>query len=230
MITIRRSSERGHFDHKWLDTYHTFSFGQYYDPNFMGFRALRVINEDVVRQGRGFGMHPHDNMEIITYILEGELAHKDSTGSSGVIRPGEVQRMSAGRGITHSEANPSATTPVHLLQIWIEPNAQDIEPEYEQRPLPPAGEGLALVASPDGAEGSMRIHADARLWAGTLSPGRPFSLPLLLSGNGWVQVARGTLELDGHTLGPGDSAALEGVSEVRLNATTQAELLAFDLA
>ena len=225
-VTIRRASDRGHFDHGWLDTYHTFSFGSYYDPRYMGFRALRVINEDVVRHGRGFATHPHDNMEIITYILEGALAHKDSTGNAGTIRPGEVQRMSAGKGILHSEANASASEPVHLLQIWIEPSARDVEPEYEQRTL--AGDGsLALVASGDGENGSMRIHADARLFAGIVKGERVLDLR---HGHAWVQVARGTVQLDGQTLQPGDGAAVEGASQIRLESTDGAELLVFDLA
>ncbi len=227
-IDIRRAGDRGHFDHGWLDTYHTFSFGGYYDPARMGFRALRVINEDVVRHGRGFATHPHDNMEIITYILEGALAHKDSTGNAGTIRPGEVQRMSAGSGILHSEANASATDPVHLLQIWIEPNKRDVAPEYEQRQLPGDG-GLALVASSDGEDGSMRIHADARLFAGRLEPGASREIRLR-HGHGWVQVARGRVELDGQTLETGDGAALHDASTIRLSTGEGAEVLVFDLA
>jgi redox-sensitive bicupin YhaK (pirin superfamily) len=228
-MTIRRSDERGHLDHGWLDTYHTFSFGHYHDPEHMGFRALRVINEDYVRAGRGFATHPHDNMEIITYILEGELAHKDSTGTSGVIRPGEVQRMSAGSGILHSEANPSTTSRVHLLQIWIEPNKRDVAPEYEQRKLPAASGSLALVASSDGEAGSMRIHADARLFAGVLAPGRPQRLDLK-HGHAWVQVVRGSVRLDGQALRAGDGAALENARALTLESDEPAELLVFDLA
>ena len=228
-ITVRRADDRGHFDHGWLNTYHTFSFGQYYDPEHMGFRSLRVINEDFVRAGRGFAPHPHDNMEIITYILEGELAHKDSTGTSGVIRPGEVQRMSAGSGIQHSEANPSTTSRVHLLQIWIEPNEQDVGPEYEQRVLAKTDGTPTLVASSDGESGSMRIHADARLFAGTLAKGKDMHIDLK-HGSGWVQVARGSVRLGDITLQAGDGAAIENASAIDLQAVEPAELLIFDLA
>jgi redox-sensitive bicupin YhaK (pirin superfamily) len=228
-ITVRRSGDRGHFDHGWLNTYHTFSFGQYYDPEHMGFRSLRVINEDFVRAGRGFAPHPHDNMEIITYILEGEIAHKDSTGTSGVIRPGEVQRMSAGSGIVHSEANPSTANRVHLLQIWIEPNEQDVAPEYEQRVLTKTDGKPTLVASSDGEAGSMRIHADARLFAGTLAQGKDMHIDLK-HGNGWVQVARGSVRLGDITLRAGDGAAIENASAIDLQAVEPAELLIFDLA
>jgi quercetin 2,3-dioxygenase len=232
VITIRKAQDRGHFDHGWLDTWHTFSFGSYYDPQWMGYRKLRVINDDIVRQGRGFGMHPHDNMEILTYILDGELAHKDSTGSAGTIRPGEIQRMSAGSGILHSEYNPSADTPVHLLQIWIEPNVQSVKPEYEQRPIP-AGNGrgpLTLLAAPDGKDGAMRIHADARVWAGKLPAGAAASVPLELGGHAWLHVARGHVRLEGQELATGDGAAIEGQSQLDLKAIDESEVLLFDLA
>src|SRR3954454_7983784 len=166
MIRVRTSSERGHFDHGWLDTYHTFSFARYYDPRQMGFRSLRVINEARVAPGRGFGSHPHEDMEIVTYVLQGALEHRDSLGTGSVIRPGELQRMSAGTGITHSEANPSATEPVHLYQIWLLPDREGREPSYEQRAFPEEKrrDRLRLVASPDGADGSLTIGQDARLF------------------------------------------------------------------
>jgi quercetin 2,3-dioxygenase len=228
MITIRKSQDRGHFDHGWLKTYHTFSFADYHDPQHMGYRNLRVINDDVVAPGQGFGMHPHRNMEIITYILEGELAHKDSAGNAETIRPGEIQRMSAGRGILHSEFNPSRETPVHLLQIWIEPNVRGIEPEYEQRPLP-AGGGLVLAASPDGEGGSMKINADARVYAGKLDAGQTGAVELKL-GHGWIHIARGRVRVGNVELGAGDGAALDGQSRIEITADEASEVLAFDLA
>src|SRR3954464_5930242 len=180
MIRVRKAAERGHFDHGWLDTYHTFSFGRYYDPRQMGFRALRVINEDRVRPGQGFGTHPHEDMEIVTYVLEGGLAHRDSLGTGSVIRPGELQRMTAGTGITHSEANPSADEPVHLYQIWLLPERAGLTPSYEQKAVePPAGDGgLRLVAAPPGEGGTLAIHQDARVYLGSLERGKTLSQPL----------------------------------------------------
>src|SRR5215212_4223284 len=199
MIRVRKASERGHFNHGWLDTYHTFSFGRYYDPRQMGFRALRVINEDRVRPGRGFGTHPHEDMEIVTYVLDGALAHRDSLGTGSTIRPGELQRMTAGTGITHSEFNPSATEPVHLYQIWLLPEREGLEPSYEQKAFPEAGRRnrLRLVASPDGAEGSLAIRQDARLYLATLDGGRWILHDLAPSRHAWLQVLRGGVDVNG---------------------------------
>jgi redox-sensitive bicupin YhaK (pirin superfamily) len=234
MITVRPALERGHFNHGWLDTYHTFSFDQYRDPAHMHFRSLRVINEDVVAPGRGFGMHPHANMEIITYVLSGALQHRDSLGSGEVIRPGDGQRMSAGTGIMHSEFNPSPTEPVHLLQIWIFPDRDkyDIEPGYEQKAFPDEEKrGLwRLIASPDGAEGSVTIHSDARLLVTKLAAGEtiPFELPQ--GRHAWLQMAKGSATLNGVALGQGDGAAVNDESGLSVAATADAEILLFDLA
>jgi redox-sensitive bicupin YhaK (pirin superfamily) len=232
MITVRKSSERGHFDHGWLDTYHTFSFARYHDPEHMGFRSLRVINEDTVAPGRGFGAHPHDNMEIITYILSGTLAHKDSTGRAQEIKPGDVQHMSAGTGIMHSEFNPSPTEPVHLMQIWIEPSEENIRPAYGQTHFPEAArrDRLRLVASPDGAEGSIAIHTDARLYATILGKGKAAGLDLKPGRHAWVQVLRGGLEVNGEKLAAGDGAGISDEKSLALTATDDAEALVFDLA
>ncbi len=226
MIRIRKAEERGHFDHGWLDTYHTFSFADYYDPEFMGFRALRVINEDRVEPGRGFGTHSHRDMEIITYVLDGELEHRDNMGTGSVIRPGEVQRMSAGTGVLHSEVNPSRSNPVHLLQIWILPDRRGIKPEYEQKTFPNNGK-LRLVASPDGAEGSLKIHQDAKLFAGNVSD--PIQYDLQPGRYGWLQVARGIVEANGQKLSAGDGAAIEDERTLSLRGHN-AEVLLFDLS
>ncbi len=230
-IVVRRASERGHADHGWLDTWHTFSFADYYDPRFMGFRGLRVINEDVVAPGTGFPTHGHRDMEILTYVLEGALEHRDSLGTGSVIRPGEVQRMSAGTGVRHSEANPSATAPVHLLQIWIEPAVAGITPGYEQKAFGDAERRgrLRLVASPDGADGSLTIHQDARLYATLLGPGQEVVHALAPGRHAWVQVARGALALADRRLGAGDGAAISGEPAVTLAAAEDAEALLFDL-
>jgi redox-sensitive bicupin YhaK (pirin superfamily) len=190
MIRVRRASERGHFDHGWLDTFHTFSFARYYDPGHMGFRSLRVINEDRVAPGRGFGTHPHEDMEIVTYVLSGALAHRDSLGTGSTIRPGELQRMTAGTGITHSEFNPSDAEPVHLYQIWLLPEREGLEPSYEQRAFPEdeRRNRLRLVASPDGQDGSLSIRQDARLYLATLDGGREASHELAPGRHAWVQV------------------------------------------
>jgi len=232
MITPRLSSARGHFNHGWLDTYHTFSFSRYHDPEFMGFRSLRVINEDTVAPGRGFPPHPHENMEIITVILTGELAHKDSGGHSRVIRPGDVQHMSAGTGIVHSEFNPSPDQPVNLLQIWIEPNEQEIQPRYDQKHFAPATRRntLRLVASPDGHDNSIRIHADAKLYVTDLLKGQSADLELLPTRHAWVQVIRGGIDLNGQRLSAGDGAAVSNEDSLKLTATDDAEALIFDLA
>lgn len=230
MIRIRKADERGHFDHGWLDTYHTFSFADYYDPEFMGFRALRVINEDRVEPGRGFGTHSHRDMEIVTYVLEGALEHRDSLGTGSVIRPGEVQRMSAGTGVLHSEVNPSPKESVHLLQIWILPERRGIKPEYEQKTFP-ADERkgkLRLVASHDGAEGSLKIHQDAKLFAATIKDGQTITYDLPSGRYAWLQVARGSIDLNGQTLNAGDGAAIQDERTLTLRGR-DAEVLLFDL-
>jgi hypothetical protein len=231
MITIRPARERGHADHGWLDTWHTFSFADYYDPRHMGFRALRVINEDFVAPGRGFPTHGHRDMEIITYVLEGALEHRDSLGTGSVIRPGEVQRMSAGTGVRHSEANPSASEPLHLLQIWIEPSKSGIAPGYEQKTFAEADKRgrLRLVASPDGAEGSVAIHQDARVYATVLGPGQQVVHRLTPGRHAWLHVARGAVTLNGRRLSAGDGASIADETSVTLAGDTEAEALLFDL-
>jgi hypothetical protein len=225
MIRVRKADERGHFDHGWLDTFHTFSFADYYDPEFMGFRTLRVINDDRVAARRGFGTHGHRDMEIITYVLEGELSHADSMGTGSVIRPGEVQRMSAGTGVMHSEKNES-DKPVHLLQIWILPERHGITPSYEQKTFP-RDEHLRLVASHDGREGSVTIHQDVDLYATTLRDGASVSFDFRPNRYGWLQVARGSVSLNGTELHAGDGAAIE--KEPQITIAGDGEVLLFDL-
>jgi redox-sensitive bicupin YhaK (pirin superfamily) len=231
MITVRRAEERGHFNHGWLDTYHTFSFDQYYDPRFMGFRSLRVINEDRVDPGRGFPTHGHRDMEIITYVLEGGLAHRDSMGNGSVIRPGDVQKMSAGTGVRHSEANPSEAESVHLLQIWIQPEETGIEPAYEQKKFEDEEKRgrLRLVGSPNGDDGSVTIRQDARLYSTLLGPGEQVTHEPAAGRHAWVQVARGSVELNGQTLRQGDGAAVSNEPKLTLIGTEPAEVLLFDL-
>jgi len=228
MIQIRKAEDRGHFDHGWLDTYHTFSFADYYDPEFMGFRALRVINEDRVQPGRGFGTHSHRDMEIVTYVLEGELQHRDSMGTGSIIRPGEVQRMSAGTGVLHSEVNPSRDRSVHLLQIWLLPDRRGLKPEYEQKTFPAEerADRLRLVASHDGSDGSLTIHQDAKILAGTIRDSVQYELQP--GRYAWLQVARGGLDLNGQTLNAGDGAAIENEPTLTLRGK-DAEVLLFDL-
>ena len=234
MITVRRSEERGHFDHGWLDTRHTFSFADYHDERFMGFRALRVVNEDRVRPGQGFGTHGHRDMEILSYVVEGELAHRDSTGGQGSLVPGEVQRMSAGTGVRHSEFNGSQDEPVHFLQIWLQPDRAGHAPGYEQKAFPdPERRGaLRLVASPDGAEGSLTVHQDARVYATLLAGGEAVERPIAPGRHAWVQVARGEAVVNGTRLRAGDGAALSEEAAVRIagGGDGLAELLLFDLA
>ena len=234
MITLRRSEERGHFNHGWLDTYHTFSFSSYYDPDHMGFRALRVINDDRVDPGEGFPTHPHRDMEIITYVLEGALEHKDSMGTGSVIRPGDVQRMSAGTGVTHSEFNHSRKEKVHLLQIWILPGQLRLTPSYEQKAFSEADKRgkLRLVGSTDGREGSVTVHQDVALYATLLGAGESVSHELKPGRHAWVHVARGSLTLNGQTLSAGDGAAVSDEAKVTLAASGDglAEALLFDLA
>jgi redox-sensitive bicupin YhaK (pirin superfamily) len=232
MITIRKAADRGHFDFGWLDTYHTFSFGDYYDPEFMGFRSLRVINDDRVAPRRGFPMHGHRDMEIITYILEGALEHRDSMGNGSVIRPGEVQRMTAGTGVTHSEANSSETESVQLLQIWILPGARGLKPGYEQKTFTDDEKRnrLRLVASADGRDGSVTINQDASIYASVLDAGHEVIHQLAPNRNAWVQVARGKIAINGDDLNQGDGAAISGESEVTIAGREPAEVLLFDLA
>lgn len=232
MIKIRRADKRGHFDHRWLQTYHTFSFGDYYDPAFMGFRSLRVINEDFVRGGRGFPTHGHRDMEIITYILSGALEHRDSMGNGSIIRPGDVQRMSAGTGVTHSEANPSRDEAVHLLQIWILPAATGQEPSYEQKAFTEEQKQgrLCLVASEDGRDGSVTVHQDASVYASVLSKDAEVSHSLSYARHAWLQVARGAVTLNGADLDQGDGAAISSEESVLLIGREDAEVLLFDLA
>lgn len=231
MITLRPSRERGHFNHGWLDTYHTFSFSGYRDPRHMSFRSLRVINEDRVAPGQGFGEHPHKDMEILTCVLSGELQHRDSMGNGSIIRPGEWQRMSAGKGIFHSEYNPSANTPVHLLQIWLYPETKGIEPEYDQRDFSdrPAN-AWRLVASPEGRAESMRIHQDALLSTAKLTSGSQLSYEFSPSRYGWLHVVSGEVQLGEQRLAAGDAVGVSDEAKIDLIAKTDAEVLLFDLA
>jgi redox-sensitive bicupin YhaK (pirin superfamily) len=236
MITIRPSKQRGHANHGWLDTYHSFSFADYFDPKNMGFRSLRVINEDRVAPNMGFGTHGHNDMEIITYVLEGELEHKDSMGNKGVIRPGEVQRMSAGTGVRHSEYNPSTTNPVHLLQIWILPASEGIKPTYEQRAFSVEERSKALkqIAAPDTSKNggnAVKLHQDANLYASILQPGESVNYELAPDRYAWLQVARGSVELNGQKLQAGDGAAVEKESALEITGKqNDSEVLLFDLA
>ncbi|MBZ5600388.1 MAG: pirin family protein [Acidobacteriia bacterium] len=232
MITIRPSNERGGGDYGWLNTRHTFSFDQYHDPRFMGFRSLRVINEDFVEPGHGFPMHPHRDMEIITYLLEGALEHNDSMGNGSIIRPGDGQRMSAGRGVRHSEANPSKTEAAHLLQIWILPSERGLEPGYEQKAFPAEQKRgkLRLIAGPDGEDGSVTIHQDARLYVSLLSPGQEVKHDLAPGRYAWLQVAKGAVELNGKLLNQGDGAAVSEEQKLTIKGIQDAEVLLFDLA
>jgi len=232
MITIRRSNERGHFDHGWLNTYHTFSFDQYYDPRYMGFRNLRVINEDFVAAGRGFPQHGHRDMEIITYILEGALKHEDSMGNGSVIRPGDVQRMTAGTGVRHSEQNASDSERVHLLQIWILPHTVGLEPGYEQKAFSEEQRRgrLRLIASEDGREGTVQVHQDVSLFASILPAGQEVEYAIDQQRYGWLQVARGTVDVNGERANQGDGAVAVGESSLQIRAVEDAEVLLFDLA
>ncbi len=232
MMTIRRGNERGHAEHGWLDSYHSFSFADYHDPAHMGFRALRVINEDRVAAGQGFGRHPHRDMEIISYVLEGALEHQDSMGNGSVMRPGDVQRMSAGSGVAHSEFNGSKTEPVHFLQIWLIPAERGIAPSYEQKHFSAEDKQgkLRVVASPRGDDGSVTIHTDARLYAGVFAAGERERYELAPGRHAWVQVVRGRVTVNGQELSAGDGAALSDVSQVELEVADTAEVLLFDLA
>ncbi len=232
MIRIRKSDERGHFDHGWLQTYHTFSFSRYYDPRHMSFRSLRVMNEDWIAPGQGFGTHGHEDMEIVTYVLEGALAHRDSLGSGDVLRPGELQRMTAGTGISHSEFNASQTEPAHLYQIWLLPEREGLEPSYEQKAFSQdeRHDRLRLVASPDGRDGALTIRQDARLYLGSLEQNRELVYALPADRHAWLQVLRGSVEFNGFALSAGDGAAVSDETALTVRAQSLAEVLLFDLA
>ncbi len=231
-IAVRRSDERGKVDFGWLDSRHSFSFGSYFDPAHMGFGALRVINEDRVAPGGGFPAHPHADMEIISYVIEGALEHKDSLGTGSVIRPGDVQRMSAGTGVRHSEFNASRTEPVHFLQIWIIPEKRGIAPGYEQRTFAADEKRgrLRLIGSRDGNDGSVTIHQDVRLFAALLEPGESVSHTVEAGRTAWVQVARGSLSANGETVAGGDGIAVKSTGELMIEASASSEVLVFDLA
>jgi redox-sensitive bicupin YhaK (pirin superfamily) len=231
-MIIRRSSERGHADHGWLRSFHTFSFADYYDPQHMGFGALRVINDDRVQPGKGFGTHSHRDMEIISYVLDGGLEHRDSMGNGSVIKPGDVQRMSAGTGVQHSELNASRAEPVHFLQIWIVPERSGIEPSYEQKAFPEAERQgrLRLVASRDGRDGSVLIHQDVNLYASLLGADERIRYEVPAGRRAWIHVATGGVELDGTRLDAGDAAAVSDASTLDIVGKDPAEVLVFDLA
>jgi len=231
MITLRKAEDRGHADHGWLNSRHSFSFADYYDPAHMGFGPLRVINEDRVQPGMGFGTHGHRDMEIISYVLAGQLEHKDSMGTGSIITPGDVQRMSAGRGVRHSEYNPSRTERVHFLQIWIEPRTTGVEPSYEQKPIAAEEKRgrLRLIASPDGADGSVTIHQDARVYAALLDGADSVARPVAPGRRAYVHVARGSVRLNGIALGTGDAARITDEAVITLDGAAAAEVLWFDL-
>jgi redox-sensitive bicupin YhaK (pirin superfamily) len=232
MIVLRPAQDRGHADHGWLNSFHSFSFADYRDPRYMGFRGLRVINEDRVQPGRGFGTHPHQDMEILSYVLSGGLEHRDSMGTGSVIKPGEVQRMSAGTGVTHSEFNASKTELVHFLQIWLIPAKKGIAPGYEQKAFSDEEKRghLRVVASPDGRFGSVTVHADAVVYAGLFDRGEKATLRLAPGRHGWIQVARGKVSLNGQQLGEGDGAGIVDEEVLRIEGIAGGEVLLFDLA
>jgi redox-sensitive bicupin YhaK (pirin superfamily) len=230
MMNIRKANERGHAEHGWLDTYHTFSFADYYDPQWMGYRSLRVINDDLVMPGMGFGAHPHRDMEIITYILSGQLEHKDSMGNGRVIQTGDVQYMAAGRGVQHSEFNPSNQEAVHLLQIWIQPDEKGVKPRYAEKSLRDAETGkLHLITSKTGRDGSIAIHQDADLWLAKMEAGQKISQPLAQGRHAWLHVAEGEIVLNGKTLSGGDAAAIDREAKLELSANKPSQVLLFDL-
>ena len=231
MITIRRSRDRGRRDMGWLSARHSFSFGSYHDARWMGFRHLRVLNEDWIQPAKGFAMHPHKDMEIITYVLEGALRHKDSVGNKGVIRPWMVQRMSAGKGIRHSEYNASRKQPVHLMQIWLLPNRKGHKPSYEEKTFAAKArrDRLMLVASPDAASGSVRVHQDVRMYASVLSRGKSVVHTMNPKRYAWLQIASGSVTLNGHALREGDGAAIRAEKKLTIKATEGSEFILFDL-
>ena len=231
MMTIRRASDRLHSNFGWLDSHHTFSFGHHHDPNHMGFRALRVINDDRVSAGKGFGTHPHRDMEILSYVLSGAMEHKDSMGTGSVIRSGDVQRMSAGTGVTHSEFNHSAAEPVHFLQIWLLPTSRGLKPGYDQKHFPEEARrgALMLVASPDGRGGSLSINSDVDLYAGLVDGDEVASLKLNRGGHAWVHVASGSVKLGAHVLEAGDGVAIEDAKALTFTNGHEANVLVFDL-
>lgn len=232
MMTLRPGRERGRTRIEWLDSHHSFSFGEYYDPAHMGFRALRVINEDRIAPGAGFPAHAHRDMEIVTLVLSGALAHKDSLGNGAAILPGEIQRMSAGTGIRHSEFNPSQEEPTHLLQIWLLPERTGLEPSYEQKRFSEAERRgrLRLVADRNGSDGAVTIHADARIYAGTLPAGQRTSHALTPGRHAWLQLARGAVNVGGHALAAGDAVAVTGEIAIEIAASAESEIVLFDLA
>lgn len=229
---VRKRTDRGYADHGWLKTYHTFSFSSYQDPDHMRFRSLRVMNEDWVAPGQGFGTHPHANMEIVTYVLEGALEHRDSMGNGEILRPGEFQRMSAGTGITHSEFNPSKTEPVHLYQIWLYPNQQNLTPSYEQKSFPPADQlnRFRIVASPDADQGSLTIHQDARIYLATLDGTTSLEQSVAPGRHAWLQVLRGKIQFEEQELEACDGVAISQQTLVQLSSSGSAEVMLFDLA
>lgn len=231
MIQIRKSAERGHANHGWLDSYHSFSFANYYDPKFSGFHDLLVINEDHIAPAKGFGTHAHQDMEIITYVIAGALEHKDSMGTGSVLRPGKVQRMSAGIGVQHSEFNHSKSEPLHLLQIWITPQKNGIPPSYEEKDFSKSEKTnqLKLIVSPQGSEGSIKVNQDASIYVTLLDAGKTVTHALSPGRNSWIQVVEGRLEINGKTLNTGDGAAIEGEGDLNLTAKSASEVLLFDL-
>jgi redox-sensitive bicupin YhaK (pirin superfamily) len=231
MLTVRRSEDRGHADHGWLNARHSFSFADYHDPDHMGFRVLRVINEDVVAPGKGFGTHPHHDMEILTYVIDGALEHKDNLGNGSVIKPGDVQWMSAGTGVMHSEFNPQPDAATHLLQIWIHPDRRGRTPDYGEKhfPVDARKDQLRLVASGDGTDGSLAWGQDARLYASVLTAGGELNLDLATGRHAWIQVVRGHLDINGTTLKNGDALAVSEVPRLDLKAHSESEFLVFDL-
>lgn len=232
MMKLHSAADRGHANHGWLDSHHSFSFADYYDPEHMGFRDLRVINEDRVIGGAGFPTHPHRDMEIISYVVEGALEHRDSMGNGSIIRPGDVQRMTAGRGVTHSEFNHSQTAPLRFLQIWIQPNVRALEPGYEQKAFTDESRSgvLRLVASPDQAEGSVKIHQDARLYSSLLKQGDEVRRNVAKDRHVWLQIIEGKVRANGHELSPGDGASLSGATELHLESIDPSHFLLFDLS
>lgn len=232
MIQVRPAAERGFADHGWLQTHHTFSFAHYYDPQYMGFRNLRVLNDDTVQPGEGFGTHGHRDMEIISYVVEGALEHRDSMGTGSVLRAGDVQRMTAGRGVTHSEFNHSKVDPLRFLQIWVLPEREGLEPEYEERNFSDKEKSgrLRLIVSPGGDEASLRIHHDTRVFASILEQGETVEHVLEPGRHAWIQVVEGELDLDGNALGRGDGASVSGEKVLRIEGRDRVEFLLFDLA